>query len=213
MGNTLRSDRKTTKVMKIDGVTMKLKTPIKAGKVLKDYPDHVLIESESVKHYGIRAKPMEPQQDLKPRRLYFLVVLPKLEEDKKMTRRVKSGINMSAKDRLESLMLSRRSTSDLSILKPKSLVIDEEEEEESGGGLMRVKMRLPKAEVEKLMKECNSAEEAAEKILELYSERRGGNGGIDGSLGMNSKENNGQWRPGLVSINESFRAGHEVFCT
>ncbi|KAK9106160.1 hypothetical protein Scep_023004 [Stephania cephalantha] len=212
MGNTLRSDRKTTKVMKIDGATMKLKTPIKAGEVLKDYPDHVLIESESVKHYGTRAKPMEPQQELKARRLYFLVVLPKIEEaDKKMTRRVKSGINMSAKERLESLMLSRRSTSDLSILKPKSLVIDEENEERSGGGL-RVKMRLPKAEVEKLMEECSSAEEAAEKILELYSERSGGNGGIDGSLGVNSRENNGQWRPGLVSINESFRAGQEVFC-
>lgn len=45
--------------MKIDGETLKLKTPVTAEEVLKDFPGHVLFESESVKHYGARAKPLE----------------------------------------------------------------------------------------------------------------------------------------------------------
>ena len=58
MGNSL-GGKKTTKVMKIDGETFKLKTPVTAEEVLKDFPGHVLLESESVKHYGARAKPLE----------------------------------------------------------------------------------------------------------------------------------------------------------
>ncbi|XVF85337.1 hypothetical protein PTKIN_Ptkin17bG0109700 [Pterospermum kingtungense] len=171
MGNSL-GGRKTTKVMKINGETLKLKTPVKAEEVVKDYPGHVLLESEAVKHYGIRAKPLQGHQQLEPKRLYFLVVLPEAPKEK-ATRRVRSGINMSAKDRLESLMLSRRSVSDLTLLKPKSVVIPEETEEEEGegseqSGAMRVKMRLPKAEVERLMKESKNEAEAAEKIMQLY---------------------------------------------
>jgi hypothetical protein len=146
MGNTL-GGKKTAKVMKINGETFKFKTPVKAGDVVKDYPGHVLLESEAVKHYGIRAKPLEAHQDLVPKRLYFLVELPETPTER-VPRRVRSGINMSAKDRLESLMLSRRSTSDLSIMKPSSIV-----SEEAKRGAMRVKMRLPKEQVEKLMQE------------------------------------------------------------
>jgi len=58
MGNSL-GGKKTTKVMKIDGETFKLKTPVTAEEVLKDFPGHVLLDSESVKHYGARAKPLE----------------------------------------------------------------------------------------------------------------------------------------------------------
>ncbi|XVE66030.1 hypothetical protein DITRI_Ditri08aG0048800 [Diplodiscus trichospermus] len=65
--------KKKAKVMKIDGERFKLKTPIRAWDVVKDHP---------VKHFGIRAKPLEPQQDLKPKRIYFLVELPKLPEEK-----------------------------------------------------------------------------------------------------------------------------------
>ncbi|OMO88077.1 hypothetical protein COLO4_20473 [Corchorus olitorius] len=147
-----------------------MKTPVKAEEVVKDYPGHVLLESESVKHYGIRAKPLLGHQNLEPKRLYFLVELPEAPKEIRVPRRVRSGINMSAKDRLESLMLSRRSVSDLTLMKPKSCVIPEETAEEverSENGATRVKLRLPKAEVERLMKESANEAEAAEKIMQL----------------------------------------------
>ncbi|KAL4282223.1 hypothetical protein GQ457_03G009680 [Hibiscus cannabinus] len=163
MGNSL-GGKKTTKVMKINGETMKLKTPVTAEEVLKDYPGHVLLESEAVKHYGTRAKALQSHQRLEAKRLYFLVVLPQAPKEI-VPRRVQSGINTSAKDRLESLMLSRRSVSDLTLLKPKIAIPEGDEGE--GGGAMRVKMRLPKAEVERLMKESQNEREAAEKIMQL----------------------------------------------
>ncbi|KAJ9153121.1 hypothetical protein P3X46_026598 [Hevea brasiliensis] len=169
MGNSL-GGKKTVKIMKISGETFKLKTPVKAGEVIKDYPGLVLLESEAVKHYGVRAKPLEPHQELVPKRLYFLVELPKASAEK-AARRVRSGINMSAKDRLESLMLARRSTSDLSIINPSSSsssIVPEQ------SGPMRVKMRLPKAEVEKLMQESKDDAEAAAKIMELCIANKGG---------------------------------------
>ncbi|KEH30890.1 hypothetical protein MtrunA17_Chr4g0044361 [Medicago truncatula] len=164
MGNTFGS-KKTTKVMKIDGETMKLKTPIKAGEVLKDHPGLVLLDSEAVKHYGVRAKVIEAHKELQPKRLYFLVELPKETKP----RRIRSGIQMSAKDRLDNLVLTRRSASDLSILKQSKMNDNsgELEGKENGGGV-RLKVRLPKAEVEKLMRDCKDEAEAAEMIMRLY---------------------------------------------
>lgn len=161
MGNSL-GGKKSTKVMKIDGETFKLKTPVKAGEVLKDHPGLVLLESEEVKHYGVRAKPLEAHKELKPKRLYFLVELPK---ESRVTRRVRSVINMSAKDRLESLSLARRSASDLTIMKPMKDIEVGKEELMNGG--VRLKMRLPKADVEKLMQSSKDEVEAAEKIMSL----------------------------------------------
>ncbi|KAL5053947.1 hypothetical protein RYX36_034629 [Vicia faba] len=171
MGNVFGS-KKTTKIMKIDGEMMKLKTPIKAGEVLKDHPGLVLLESEAVKHYGVRAKAIEAHKDLQPKRLYFLVELPKEIKP----RRVRSGIVMSAKDRLDNLVLTRRSTSDLSIMKQRKMDDGggdgggeggDGKVKENGGGV-RLKVRLPKAEVEKLMRECKDEAEAAEMIMRLY---------------------------------------------
>lgn len=161
MGNSL-GGKKTTKVMKIDGETFKLKTPVTAEEVLKDFPGHVLLECESVKHYGARAKPLEMKQRLEAKRLYF-VVEPVKECP---TRRVRSGIHMSAKERLENLMLARRSSSDLSILKPAGEW--SKTEEEGGGGAVRVKLRIPKAELERLVKEGATEAEATQKIAALY---------------------------------------------
>ncbi|CAK8570351.1 unnamed protein product [Lathyrus sativus] len=161
MGNSL-GGKKTTKVMKIDGETFKLKTPVKVGDVLKDHPGLVLLESEEVKHYGVRARPLELHKELKSKRLYFLVELPK---ESMVTRRVRSVINMSAKDRLENLSLARRSASDLTIIKSKSDFEVGKEELANGG--VRLKMRLPKAEVEKLMQSSKDEGEAAEKIMSL----------------------------------------------
>ncbi|XP_017221934.1 uncharacterized protein At1g66480 [Daucus carota subsp. sativus] len=164
MGNSI-GGKKRTKIMKINGETMKLKTPLQAGSVTKDYPGYVLLDSEAVKHFGIRAKPLGPYQELKPKRLYFLVELPKVAENRSM-RKVRSGINMSAKDRLESLMLAKRSVSDLSLMQQKSSIGDERRgvmESEPG----KLKMRLPKAEVQKLMSESKTEAEAAERLMQL----------------------------------------------
>ncbi|KAJ6738549.1 PLASTID MOVEMENT IMPAIRED PROTEIN [Salix koriyanagi] len=119
MGNNLGGG-KTAEVMKINGETFKLRTPARVTDVVKDYPGFVLLDSEAVKHFGIRAKPLEPQQELKAKKIYFLIELPEIPEEKeaRSTRRVRSAIQMSAKDRLENLMLSRRSVSDLSMVRP-----------------------------------------------------------------------------------------------
>ncbi|XP_076914641.1 uncharacterized protein At1g66480-like [Bidens hawaiensis] len=167
MGNSFGAKRNTSKIMKVNGETIRFKTPVNAGEVIKDYPGLVLLDSDHVKHYGARAKPLEPQEELKAKRLYFLVELPKLVEDKQQpTRRVRSGINMNAKERLESLKLARRSASDLTFMKSPSIM-------ENGGGVdpMRVKLRLPKAEVERLMTESKDEKEAAEKIMKLCMEK------------------------------------------
>ncbi|PWA73846.1 hypothetical protein CTI12_AA257760 [Artemisia annua] len=182
MGNSLGSRKKTTKIMKVNGETIKFKTPVNAAEVIKDYPGLVLLDSEMVKHYGVRAKPLEPQEHLKAKRIYFLVELPKLAEENKPTRRVRSGINMSAKDRLESLALARRSASDITFMKaPPSMMV---ENGEHSGGLdpYRVKLRLPKAEVERLMKESKDETEAAERIMRLCMEKNGGRGSYSGDL-------------------------------
>ncbi|KAK8522610.1 hypothetical protein V6N13_115569 [Hibiscus sabdariffa] len=205
MGNSL-AGRKTTKVMTINGETFKLKTPVKAEDVLKDYPGHVLLESESVKHYGTRAKPLEPQQKLESKRLYFLVVLPEAPPERN-PRRVRSGVNMSAKDRLESLMLSRRSSSDLTLMKGGSVV--EEEGGGSGSGkAMKVKLRVPRAEVERLMKESENEGEAAEKIMQLCMAANGGrNSPREGRGGLVlQQERGGLWKGSHGSTGEGFKA-------
>ena len=177
MGNSI-GGKKRTKIMKINGETMKLKTPIQAGSVTKDYPGYVLLDSEAVKHFGIRAKPLGPYQELKPKRLYFLVELPKVAENRSM-RKVRSGINMSAKDRLESLMLAKRSVSDLSLMQQKSSIGDERRGVmESDPG--KLKMRLPKAEVQRLMSESKSEAEAAERLMQLCLDS--GEGETDGRV-------------------------------
>ncbi|KAJ0725050.1 hypothetical protein HanPI659440_Chr12g0454511 [Helianthus annuus] len=185
MGNSLGAKKKSATIMKITGEAMKIKTPATALDVTKDHPGLVLLDSEMVKHYGVRAKPLEPQEELKAKRIYFLVELPKLPEDKG-ARRVRSGINMSAKDRLESLMLARRSASDLSYMKAPSIAAINGDSEFSGilrdgpgagSDSFRVKLRLPKAEVERLMKESKDRSDAAEKIMKLCMEKDGGAGG------------------------------------
>ncbi|XWS63909.1 hypothetical protein CRYUN_Cryun06bG0141900 [Craigia yunnanensis] len=198
--------------MKINGETFKLKAPVKAEEVVKDYPGHVLLESEAVKHFGIRAKPLQPHQNLVPKRLYFLVELPEAPKER-VPRRVRSGINMSAKDKLESLMLSRRSVSDLTLMKPKS-VIPEESEEGSESGAMRVKMRLPKAEVERLMKESKNEAEAAEKIMQLCMENTRNSPREDSQNGKDDmflQQQQVHWKGSHGSVGEGFKAREVSF--
>ncbi|KAL1556576.1 hypothetical protein AAHA92_12179 [Salvia divinorum] len=162
MGNTFGGKR-SVKIMNITGETFKLKTPVQAGSVLQNHPGHMLLASEAVVHFGARAKPLDPHHELKPRRLYFLVEQPKLpeERDAGMMRRVRSGVHMTAKDCLESLMLSRRSASDMSAVRSAATI----EERNGNGGGVRVRLRLPKAEVERLMAESKDGADVAEKIV------------------------------------------------
>lgn len=179
MGNAVGRSKKA-KVMKIDGETMKWKTPARAKDVVKDYPGHVLLDSEAVKHFGLRAKPLEAQQGLKPKKLYFLVELPKVQaEQEKLPRRVRSsGIHgMNAKDRLDFLMLSKRSVSDL--VKPSSnLGMDGPG---PNNGPTRVKMMLPRAQLDKIMEESHDGAQVAEKILSLYMGNNAGEVGGGGT--------------------------------
>ncbi|KAG4137601.1 hypothetical protein ERO13_D07G081500v2 [Gossypium hirsutum] len=203
MGNSI-GGRNKAKVMKIDGETIKLKTPIRVWDVLKDYPTgHVLLDSQTVKHYGIRAKPLEPQESLKPKKIYFLVELPKLADDEvhKAPRRV----------RLECLMLSRRTVSDLSMVRPSSTSMVPDGVRlgggggTSGGGMMTVKMRLPKSQMAKLMEESKDGVEVAEKILDLYT----GNGGSGGDEAGNRIHREAPWKPGLGTVGENFKPKRE----
>ncbi|KAK2981285.1 hypothetical protein RJ640_006986 [Escallonia rubra] len=212
MGNSLGMKTKTTKVMKINGETIKLKTPVQAAEVLKDNPGYVLLEHEAVKHLGVRAKPLEFYQELKPKRLYFLVEMPKFPEEKG-PRRVRSGIQMSAKDRLESLMLARRSISDLSLMKPAGIMLEESKRRPEMDP-MRVKLRLPRAEVEKLLMQSENEAEAAQKIMQLCMANNGkgvGQGApqmasFDG-LGLHPQ---GHWNGGQGRHNDGLKAREKV---
>ncbi|CAM0913958.1 unnamed protein product [Alopecurus aequalis] len=162
MGNTIGGRRKGAKVMLLDGTAFRVKPPAYAGTVLRDHPGFQLLDSEQVKLLGVRARPLEHDSPLRPGRLYFLVKLPKPTAP---PRRAWSGaLHVGARERLESLMLTRRSTSDLSFptagTAPASPAASE-------GGPVQLRMRLPKAQVAKLMGESRDNNEAAAKIMQL----------------------------------------------
>ncbi|XP_010511478.1 PREDICTED: uncharacterized protein At1g66480-like [Camelina sativa] len=184
MGNSITVKRKKAKVMKIDGETFRIKTPVTAREVTAEYPGYVLLDSQAVKHFGVRAKPLEPNQLLKPKKTYFLVELPKLppetDNNKLPYRRVMSGIHVGAKERLEMLMLSRRTVSDVTIGRS-----DGGDGFGVGPGHTSVRLRLPRSQITKLMEESNDDSEIADKILGIYMERSGEIGG--GRVGGDSR--------------------------
>uniref|UniRef100_A0A453RAU8 Uncharacterized protein n=1 Tax=Aegilops tauschii subsp. strangulata TaxID=200361 RepID=A0A453RAU8_AEGTS len=167
MGNSIGGRRKGAKVMQLDGTAFRVKPPAYAGAVLRDHPGFQLLESEQVKLLGVRARPLEHDALLRPGRLYFLVALPRPTVP---PRRAWSGaLHVGARERLESLMLTRRSTSDLTFptsagagTAPPSPMSTASE-----GGPVQLRMRLPKAQVAKLMGESRDAAEAAAKIMQL----------------------------------------------
>lgn len=185
MGNSLGGSKKA-KVMKVDGATFKLKTPARAGDVVKDYPGHVLMDSAAVEARGLRAKPLEPGEELKPKRVYFLVHLPRpvpeIASDRAPRRVRSTGVRMGAKERLDLLMLSRRTASDMTaVRKPSS------SSSSSGDAAattpVSVRMRLPKSQVERMVSECKDQAEVAEKIVNLYmssANRSGGGEEVEG---------------------------------
>lgn len=157
MGNGgMGGARKKAKIMKVDGESFKVKPPATAAEVLGGYPaGYVLMESEQVKRYGVRAERLRPEEGLKPGKIYFLVEMPKFPEVG-LSKRAKSlPQNSSAIERLQGLMLTRQRSGLVS---------------GSGSGPVRVKMRLPRAEVEKLMKEGRDEAEVGQRILDFCLE-------------------------------------------
>ncbi|KAL1536981.1 hypothetical protein AAHA92_29548 [Salvia divinorum] len=154
MGNGIGGAKKWAKVMKIDGQTFKVKPPATAADVLRDYSAaHVLLESERVKKHGIRALHLRPEEGLKPGKIYFLVEMPKFPEAR-TTRRARSLPHTGgAIERLEGLMLRQKSAVNVG--------------SGSGSGAVRVKMTLPRAEIEKLMRDSKDEAEAGQRILEF----------------------------------------------
>ncbi|TVU09489.1 hypothetical protein EJB05_42965, partial [Eragrostis curvula] len=205
MGNALGGRRRAAKVMTVDGATFRYKLPATAGAALRGHPGHQLLESEEVRRLGLRARPLDRDAPLKPGKLYFLVQIPHggkgiIDDDPRAPRKTWSGaLHVGARERLESLMLSRRTVSDVSALTPSSAAARVIAESASSSprlltkeasaltpppssvevgmdGAVRLRMRLPKAEVARLMKESRDAAEAAEKIMQLCVARDQGGG-------------------------------------
>ncbi|CAL9129916.1 hypothetical protein MUK42_03391 [Musa troglodytarum] len=168
MGNALGGRKKAAKIMKIDGTAFKVKPPAQAITVLRDHPGHALLESDEVKRLAVRARPLDPDAQLQRGKLYFLVELTQLR-GRGAPRRAWSGqLQVGAKERLESLRLTRRSMSDLSLAGRCSVDV-----EEAKDGAVRLRVRLPKVQVEKLMQDSRDAAEAANKIVQLCVEKDG----------------------------------------
>ncbi|VAI32299.1 unnamed protein product [Triticum turgidum subsp. durum] len=195
MGNALAGRRRAAKVMTVDGATFRYKTPAAAGAALRGHPGHQLLESEEVRRLGVRARPLDRDAALKPGKLYFLVQLPRGaggrgagdEEDLRGPHKTWSGaLHVGARERLESLMLSRRTVSDVASLmpsagrEPSSAAAARSSSVEAGAdGAVRLRMRLPKAEVARLMKESKDPAEAAERIMQLCVARdQGGDAAV-----------------------------------
>uniref|UniRef100_A0A0E0GCR2 Uncharacterized protein n=1 Tax=Oryza nivara TaxID=4536 RepID=A0A0E0GCR2_ORYNI len=173
MGNSIGGKRKGAKVMQLDGTSFRVKPPAVAADVLRDHPGFQLLESEEVKLLGARARPLAPDAPLRRGRLYFLVALPRRPAAGPPRRAWSGNLRVGARERLESLMLARRSTSDLSSFPAAQASASAPTSPLPGSACsgaatpVRLKMRLPRAQVEKLMGESKDASEAAAKIMEL----------------------------------------------
>ncbi|CAO2206795.1 unnamed protein product [Urochloa humidicola] len=180
MGNSIGGKRRRARVMTVDGATYKYRPPAAAADALRDHPGHHLLDSDEVRRLGVRARPLDPDAPLKPGRLYFLVELPKLAGARRRRaapQRTWSGAltygaaGAGAGERLESLMVARRSASDLAAAlassSPAAASVEAAAAGEDGGGAVRLRVRLPKAEVQRLVDESRDAAEAAERIMQL----------------------------------------------
>ncbi|KAJ1268510.1 hypothetical protein BS78_07G141100 [Paspalum vaginatum] len=181
MGNSIGGKRRRARVMTVDGATYKYRPPAAAGDALRGHPGHHLLESEEVRRLGVRARPLDRDAPLKPGKLYFLVDIPRLSSCSGRRRappqRTWSGAlhyggtaasanststaAAGAGERLESLMLARRSASDVAASPVSSSL------EAAGDGAVRLRVRLPKADVQRLVEDSRDAAEAAERIMQL----------------------------------------------
>ncbi|KAH9295556.1 hypothetical protein KI387_039144 [Taxus chinensis] len=192
--------------MKLDGQVMKVKEPVTVDEILVDYPGYVILHSDAVRHMGVKAKPLDGCVSLNAKYLYFLVELPKVENLERGPRRVRSGIHMNAKSKLESMLLVRRSISDISVTNhgrhdPSSSEIGED------NGAVRIKVRMTKARLAEIMAESEDSSETAKRIAEsllkdaktLEKEKEKVNEDEE------QNEENCPWKPSLGSIPETCR--------
>lgn len=219
MGNAIPSrGHKRIKIMKLDGQEIKFKAPMTVDEIMKKFPNHCVLDSEAVRHLGVRAKPLHESTQLQPKRLYFLVEWPKLKSSNNMysaPARARSEISMSAKSRLESMLLARRSVSDISAIgsshgnraasfQYKSLTNSPSAQlDHTAGedGAVRLKIRLTKAQLSKFMAESQNRSETAEKILGAYLT----NAESQLEEGAESVPHSGSqpWKPALSSVREA----------
>ncbi|GLJ50385.1 hypothetical protein SUGI_1073970 [Cryptomeria japonica] len=201
MGNAIffRRHHGRVNIMKLDGQVLKVKGPLIVNDILAYYPGYVILHSEAVRHMGVKAKPLDGSATLNAKHLYCLIQLPKVENHKREPKRVSSGIPMNAKSRLESLLLTRRSISDISHIncEPSS------SESSEDNGAVRVKVRLTKAELIELMGEsqesCDTVERILDSILnhEKFQQMERGK--------EIEEEENFAWKPSLGSVPETWR--------
>ncbi|EYU44582.1 hypothetical protein ABFS82_08G066500 [Erythranthe guttata] len=163
MGNGIGGSKKKAKIMKVNGETFKLKVPATATDVLKDYPaGYVLLESKTVKRYGVRAPELEPGEEIRPGKTYFLLEMPKFPEPR--TRRSRSVVYRSgAEERLDGLMLRRQKSSALEMVSGSGLGLGSG----TGSDSVRVRLRIPKAQMVKMMRESKDEGEVTERIVDL----------------------------------------------
>ncbi|XP_057524463.1 uncharacterized protein At1g66480 [Amaranthus tricolor] len=204
MGNNIGGgNSKHAKIMKINGEFFKFKLPSKVLDVTKEYPNHILLDSQDFLRFNLRAKPLNPQDELKPKKIYLLLELPEFPNDintQSPLRRVRSGVLMSPITRSGDLMMkkvNRRSVSDLTII-TRSKTVRFADDDNGGGSLggspvgpTRLKIRLPKAQVEKVMEESgNDDVEVARKIVRLCLEDKAAlNGGITAAAMVEERKN------------------------
>ncbi|GLJ50379.1 hypothetical protein SUGI_1073830 [Cryptomeria japonica] len=143
---------------------------------------------------GVKAKPLDGSASLKAKHLYFLVELPKIENFQRAPRRVRSGITLDAKSRLENLLLARRSISDISVMK-----YEPAEAAPVENGAVRLKVRLTRAQLDKMMAESQDSSETAEKILQTCFE----NAQKTEKEEEEPKQSGLAWKPALGSIPET----------
>ncbi|KAG6499602.1 hypothetical protein ZIOFF_039392 [Zingiber officinale] len=144
--------------MMIDGRVIRPGPQATAADVLRDHPGYSLLEA------GGDQRPLHFSHPLEPGKLYFLLELPRPPMFRRELRR-------GAVERLESLKLSRLWRMDASAIERRSKVRDDSARVRAGGGGMDdflVRIRLPKAQVAKLVAESEDKAEVAEKIVALY---------------------------------------------
>ncbi|KAL9226511.1 hypothetical protein vseg_002317 [Gypsophila vaccaria] len=210
MGNNIGGRRggykKAAKIMKINGEYFKLKTPSKVIDIIKDYPHHILLDSDDFLRFNLRAIPLDLHFVLQPNKIYLLFELPKLPQinnintnendynvvNKSPLRRVRSGGEESTVTNAKELrkIMIRRSISDLSTkTKTKAMAGEGSGGSGGGGGPTRVKVRLPRGQVRRIMEESSDDVEVAQRILRLFATVDGGDAVVEGGGGDEEAEN------------------------
>ncbi|KAH9295558.1 hypothetical protein KI387_039146, partial [Taxus chinensis] len=141
--------------------------------------------------------PLNGSSNLQTKHLYFLVELPKLENNQRGPLSVRSGITMNAKSKLGSMVLAHRSVSDISVKKSGHYGSSDEQEEDQNGAL-RLKVRLTRAQLAEMMAGSQNINETAAKIVESSVEHAK-------SMKMEKNQCSLQWKPSLGSIPETLQ--------